>query len=778
MSEDRFEEISQSTRRTPTADGVEVVQSSPPGQVSGYELQSFLGRGTYGEVWSARDQKTGRTVAIKFYTHRSSTDIQLLAQEVEKLVVLAADRYVVQLLDVGWEATPPYLVMDYIEQGSLEEKLAYGHLISPREATDLFTEIATGMMHLHGKGILHCDLKPGNVLLDRGGKPRLADFGQARLETDETASLGTLFFMAPEQADTQAVPDQRWDVYGLGALFYCMLTGEPPFYDRQLVDSIDSMDRIQKRLEAYRGALESAPQPVNHRQISGVDRSLADIIDRCIALDPKVRFASIQDILFALRQRELVKTRRPLLVLGLLGPLVLLTAMTLFSWYAYSQAKSETETAVVNKAVESNLFAAKLGARSVAEKVDEYDRAVRGLAMSPGFVQDFQALLEDEDLKLVRNRIADPSDNANEAMEPLRQRFLLDFQLRDKVDRHLLERMENRFLQWPKAASWVVYDRQGNQLAARFSDSNATNTIGKNYSYRSYFTGLDRDLVELADDGTERFLVSDVPGQRKIIQQPNMSAIFRSKATKNWKITFSAPIHVDGKVVGVVGCSVEMGDFVDFEDGQGQYAMLVDNRPGDNTGVILEHPLFDQIRENGEKLPSSFNQLRVDDVSAYGKGGVLFSDPIGRDPRGTEFNKIWIAAAEPVTRLDAEVSLVQEDGGRGVAGGVATHRRVPTGLFVLAAEDYSSVIQPVNNLTRQLIWLGLAAIGFFLVVAVGMWLFVLRLLAASKDRLGRVFSWAAGSDVTPARDRFDSDQEVDPYRTIAQSQSQSQSQDP
>ena len=88
--------------------------SRPPGNVPGYSIQQFIGSGAYGEVWSGTDKKTGRRVAVKFYTRRSSEDVRQLAREVEKLVVLAADRYVVQLVDVGWDADPPYFVMDYI----------------------------------------------------------------------------------------------------------------------------------------------------------------------------------------------------------------------------------------------------------------------------------------------------------------------------------------------------------------------------------------------------------------------------------------------------------------------------------------------------------------------------------------------------------------------------------------------------------------------------------------------------------------------------------------
>ena len=114
--------------------------SRPPGNVPGYTIQQFIGSGAYGEVWSGTDKKTGRRVAVKFYTRRSSEDVRQLAREVEKLVVLAADRYVVQLVDVGWDADPPFFVMDYIEHGSLEDRLKKDKTLPVDEAIDMFSD--------------------------------------------------------------------------------------------------------------------------------------------------------------------------------------------------------------------------------------------------------------------------------------------------------------------------------------------------------------------------------------------------------------------------------------------------------------------------------------------------------------------------------------------------------------------------------------------------------------------------------------------------------------
>ena len=163
----------------------------PPAQVPGYEPERFLGVGAYGEVWVARERNTGRRVAIKFYAHRGGLDWSLLSREVEKLAFLFADRYVVQLIGVGWSAEPPYYIMEYLDRGSLADRLQHGPMPAA-EAVELLRDVATGLVHAHGKGVLHCDLKPANILLDQDNKPRLADFGQSRLSHEQVPALGSL----------------------------------------------------------------------------------------------------------------------------------------------------------------------------------------------------------------------------------------------------------------------------------------------------------------------------------------------------------------------------------------------------------------------------------------------------------------------------------------------------------------------------------------------------------------------------------------------------------
>ncbi len=722
----------------------------PPANIPGYVLDQFLGSGAYGEVWRATDQKTGRRVAVKFYTQRSATDVQQLAQEVEKLVVLSADRYVVQLLDVGWTAQPPYYVMDFIEQGSLEEQLQKHGVYSADEAVELFQEIAQGMMHLHGKGIFHCDLKPANVLLDEDAKPRVADFGQSRLSGERSGALGTLYYMAPEQADLNAVPDARWDVYALGAILYRMLTGAPPYLCEALTEKIESSAAITDRLSAYRSALKESPPPTEHRSVAGVDRSLADIISRCIAFDPNDRFSSIQSVLFALKQRESRRERRPLLLLGIFGPLLLMGMMSLFGGWAFNQATTDTTDAVIAKAKESNEFKSRLAARTAAEQILEYFRVVEQLAKDEVFLQQFDKFDSNPDLQKARQIIANPIHNTlyeqgvrietNPQVADARK-TLLEHPDRGAMVPALTKRLYDRDQDYPEASSWFINDREGNQICSVFQADN--HTLLNNYAFRTYFTGENRDLSYEPEKGDSAAApetrLPDEIEDRNIIRQPHLSAIFLSQATNTWKVAFSAPIVREGKSRGIVAVTVELGDFMEFPNDTEQYVMLVDNRDGDKTQTILEHPLLTALRKSQSAIPPHLSEKTVD----VPKDVVLdFFDPMGDEKEGGDYRKQSIAASAPVTIKRKPIStqeLTKVDEATDNDGAVS----IDTGLVVLAVEGYPRVIEPVDSLKDRLLKLLLAALLILATVAFGMWWLVNRTLQSSSQSAARMFGPAS-----------------------------------
>ena len=685
-----------------------VEPTRPPAKIEGYAIQSFIGRGSYGEVWSAIDQKTGKRVAIKFYAQRSSVDVKQLAQEVEKLVVLAADRHVVQLLDVGWDASPPYYVMDYIESGSLEDRIKSGEPIEVDRAVEVFKEVAIGLMHLHGKGVFHCDLKPGNVLLDPDGKPRLADFGQSRLKTDNTSALGTLFYMAPEQADLRAAPDAKWDVYGLGALLYTMLTGKPPYYSDELKKKIETAETVQDRLMVYRQSLNSAERLRAHRTIPGVDRPLAEIIERCIAARPSDRFQSAQSVLVALQQRDAKQQYQPLMLLGIGGPLLLLVLMSLFGWWAVRQATTDSSDAIIEKAVGSNEFAAQLAARSAAGQLDEYFRVVQQFAKDEKFLDAFDDMLKDPELASIRKQIIDPNKNGTEANEKLRA-ALLKNSARQSLQPLLQKLLDDPEGEYPEADSWFVTDRAGNQVAAVFEDGMST-TIGRNYSYRNYFTGLPDDL----EDDARKYPSEEDISKRPIIAKTHLSKSFLSFATGLRKVAFSSPIlDKDKNPIGIVAVTVNLGKLVDFKDSEEHYVMLVDNRPGKNPGIVLEHPLFMIAREqtDGGRLPKELANVRVnlDKFRQQQKN----TDPLGNTEIGSEhnFNREFIVALEEVSE-----------------------NKTP-GIYVVALEDYESVLEPSQDLSARLGRLAILAFLILALVAIGMWLLVTRMFRESRRRL-------------------------------------------
>ena len=670
----------------------------------GYETRRFLGAGAYGEVWVAVDQTTGRQVAIKFFLHRSALDRSLLSREVEKLVFLSADRYVVQLLDVGWDAEPPHFVMEYVENGSLDNYLQERGTLGIHEAVELFREVAVGLSHAHSRGILHCDLKPANLLLDQDRRPRLADFGQSRLTHELRPALGTLFYMAPEQADLQAVPDARWDVYALGALLYCMLTGAPPHRADQAVTAIESASALPERLKRYQRLLRTSPAADGHRRIPGVDRGLAEIIDQCLQIDPERRYPHVAHVIQALEQRQRQRARRPFLLLGLVGPLLLTLTMGIFGYRAYQRAVKESRELVIAAALETNQFAAEGAAKNVANEVDRRFRTLDVTANAPVLWQLIETFASDP---VVAEQIAELSNPALDQaqLQELRLRFI-DSPARQPLQSYVDSLLRDPTL--PYAASWFVTGADGTMLAASFQ-TESRSPVGENYAYRTYFHGGPRDLPTTA--------------RPQPLSDTALSAIFRSTATETWKVALSTPILSGERTGGVLAMTVELGEFVQFPTSPDECALLVDARAGDHRGVVLEHPLFAQVLAHDQQLPRRFADYAVDVDELTGGHGATYQDPLAADELGTDYQGDWIFATAPV-----EFDRIDRDG---------QTLRFATGLLLIVQKRLASAQQPVERLGHRLLREGQAALVTLLLVTLGLWYFVVQMLRGmSSDAAG------------------------------------------
>ena len=191
---------------------------------------------------------------------------------------------IVPIYEIGERDGACYFSMKFEEGGQLDQ-LDEGEGVSLRRAAEIIASLARTVQYAHERGILHRDIKPGNILLDVQGEPHLADFGLARLvETESTVTrtlevLGTPSYIAPEQAAGQTAQlSSATDVYGLGAVFYQLLTGHPPFAGGTTYETI----RLVLETEARNPRLWNAK----------VDRDLATICLKCLEKDPERRYSS------------------------------------------------------------------------------------------------------------------------------------------------------------------------------------------------------------------------------------------------------------------------------------------------------------------------------------------------------------------------------------------------------------------------------------------------------------------------------------------------------
>lgn len=256
------------------------------GELGDYELLEEVGRGGQGVVFRARQKSLNRTVALKVISlgpWASKAHLKRFRLEAEAAARLEHPG-IVPIHEVGERDGSCYFSMKFVEGGQIDE-VARREPMPIRRAVELITKVARTVHYAHEHGILHRDIKPGNILLDAKGEPHLTDFGLARLvETESTMTrtldvLGTPSYMAPEQAmGNNAAVSSVTDIYGLGAVLYQLLTGQPPFAGGATYETIKLL-------------LDTEPRPPRLLNPK-IDRDLSTICLKCLEKDPKRRYAS------------------------------------------------------------------------------------------------------------------------------------------------------------------------------------------------------------------------------------------------------------------------------------------------------------------------------------------------------------------------------------------------------------------------------------------------------------------------------------------------------
>ncbi|MHC4601165.1 MAG: protein kinase domain-containing protein, partial [Planctomycetota bacterium] len=294
----------------PTPSGSEVLKSGPPtGEyipeleedtarlagktIGGCRVESLIGRGGMGAVYKAAQLSLNRTVALKVLPKFVSDDQQSIArfEREARTIALLSHPNIVQIFDMGKDETGLYfIVMEFIEGGALV--VDPENLLPEETALRYVTDAAEGLGVAHAEGILHRDVKPDNLLLDKYDRVKVVDFGLARgvdatvQLTGSGAALGTPAFMAPEQGMGKGA-DHRADIYSLGVTLYTLLTGQYPFLAESPIGMV-----VAHANEPVPDVREMAPH---------VSKAAAEIAHRAMAKEPDDRFQDAKEFAEALR---------------------------------------------------------------------------------------------------------------------------------------------------------------------------------------------------------------------------------------------------------------------------------------------------------------------------------------------------------------------------------------------------------------------------------------------------------------------------------------------
>jgi serine/threonine-protein kinase len=249
-------------------------------EIPGYRVLSLLGEGGCARVWLAEDVVSGRRAAVKVLSGSAPQEERNRVRGWEDSVRLVRHPNLTRVLGLGETDGRPYLIMEHVRGRPLDRRVDEDGPLSEAEAIDLAAETAGGLREAARNGLVHGDVKPGNLLIDGKGRTRICDLGFARPGAER---VGTPFYMAPEQIRGDAEVDARADMYALGLTLYFAVTGDPPF------PGDDVRDVLRKQLECPLG------DPRTKR--GGLSGAFVRIVLRLAAKDPDDRYADWDAVL-------------------------------------------------------------------------------------------------------------------------------------------------------------------------------------------------------------------------------------------------------------------------------------------------------------------------------------------------------------------------------------------------------------------------------------------------------------------------------------------------
>ncbi len=263
-----------------------------------YHLKSRIGRGGMGQVFLGEHCKLRRPVAIKVLNTNLANDPLAKARLVREASATAAldHPHIVKVYDIDAEHMPPYLVMEYVDGLSLQAVVALTGTLRVEAMALCGRQIASGLAHAAATGLVHRDIKPANLLLDRFGVVKILDLGIVLLREEAShltidldghpSILGTVDYLAPEQAVDSHNVDGRADIYALGGTLYFLLAGQPPF------EEVGASQRLLRKQSAD-------PKPI-HRLRPDVPEELSAVIAKMLARQPANRYQTAQEVADAL----------------------------------------------------------------------------------------------------------------------------------------------------------------------------------------------------------------------------------------------------------------------------------------------------------------------------------------------------------------------------------------------------------------------------------------------------------------------------------------------